>query len=242
MAKSPSRPAVPSKSSDTAAKPRATRTSLHRDRIESEALALIEAQGLDAFTTRKLGERLGCEAMSVYYHFPSKAHLLDALVDRLLAALPIPPRDLAPAARLRAMVQSWRTMAGQYPRFYLWMAVHRWNSAIGVGFLAEVLDCFHAAGLDTQSAARGFRALGYYVLGGTLDETSGYAQGPSAMNPIDDAQIQASYPQVHAASRYFVPVEYDRTFELGLGVLLQGLGVEPSTMTVAPEQPPLPSA
>ena len=228
MAKSPPRPAAPSKRAESKAlaNPRTPRTPLHRDRIESEALALIEEQGLDAFTTRKLGERLGCEAMSVYYHFPSKAHLLDALVDRLLAALPIPPTDHAPATRLRAMVQGWRTMAGQYPRFYLWMAMHRWNSAIGVGFMAEVLDCFHAAGLDTQGAARGFRALGYYVLGGTLDETSGYAQGPSSMNPMDDAQIQASYPQVHAASRYFVPVEYDRTFELGLGVLLQGLGVE----------------
>jgi hypothetical protein len=36
-------------------KPRGTREPLHRERIEREALALIEAQGLDAFTTRKLG-------------------------------------------------------------------------------------------------------------------------------------------------------------------------------------------
>lgn len=207
-------------------KPRGARVPLHRERIESEALALIEAQGLDAFTTRKLGERLGCEAMSIYYHFPSKAHLLDALVDRLLSALSVPPRDHTPAQRLRALVQSWRTMARQYPRFYLWMALHRWNSATGVGFMAEVLDCFHDAGLEAEGAARGFRALGYYVLGATLDETSGYAQGPSSLDPMSEADVQQQHPLVYQAGQYFVPTEFDRTFALGLGVLLQGLKVE----------------
>lgn len=207
-------------------KPRGTREPLHRERIESEALALIETQGLDAFTTRKLGERLGCEAMSIYYHYPSKAHLLDALVDRLLSTLPIPPKDIAPAQRLRALVQSWRTMARQHPRFYLWMAMHRWNSVTGVGFMAEVLDCFHDAGLAEEGAARGFRALGYYVLGATLDETSGYAQGPSSLNPMSETDVQQQHPLVYQAGQYFIPTEFDCTFALGLGVLLRGLKVD----------------
>lgn len=196
------------------------------ERIESEALLLIETHGLEAFTTRKLGECLGCEAMSIYYHFPSKAHILDALVDRLLGALPIPPQNLSPGRRLRALVQSWREMARQHPRFYLWMAMHRWNSPTGVGFLAEVLDCFHVAGLSEERAARGFRVLGYYVLGATLDETSGYAKGPSSLYPMDDAAVQLQHPKVYQANPYFVPMEFDRTFTLGLDVLLQGLGIE----------------
>ena len=58
---------------------RTKRVALTRERIEIEALALIDADGIDAFSTRKLGARLGCEAMSIYHHFPSKAHILDAL-------------------------------------------------------------------------------------------------------------------------------------------------------------------
>ncbi len=214
--------------SSSANKRRAAREPLHRDRIESEALALIEDMGLEAFSTRKLGERLGCEAMSIYHHFPSKAHILDALVDRLLGQLPIPSREHTPAQRLRALSHTWRTMSRQHPRFYLWMALHRWNSATGIRFLSEVLACFEDAGLSAERTARGFRVLGYYLLGATLDESSGYAHGPSALNPMSEEALKTQYPAVAQAGQYFAPDQFDATFELGLGVLLSGLGVEPA--------------
>lgn len=204
------------------------RSTLSREKIEVEALALIEERGLEGFSTRKLGERLHCEAMSVYHHFPSKAHLLDALVDRTLRNLPIASRDAAPAERIRRLAQAWRAMSRQSPRFYLWMALHRWNSAIGVQFLAEVLDCFYAARLPPEQAARGFRVLGYYLLGATLEETSGYALGPSALEPLTDADVMRLYPQVARAATYSHPDQFDTTFELGLGLLLKGLGIEDS--------------
>ena len=205
-----------------------TRIALTRERIESEALTLIEAQGLEGFSTRKLGERLGCEAMSIYHHFPSKAQLLDALVDRTLASIPIPAHDLPAGQRIRSVAQAWREMSRRQPRFYLWMALHRWNSEAGIQFLAEVLDCFHAAGLPTEAAARGFRILGYYLLGATLEETSGYAQGPSAVKPLPDNEVQRLYPQVAQAGNYFAADQMDETFERGLGILLRGLGIEQS--------------
>lgn len=93
-------------------------------------------------------------------------------------------------------------------------------------FLAEVLDCFYAAGLKPEQAARGFRVLGYYLLGATLDETSGYAQGPSSVQPLPDEAVQRLYPQVAQAGHYFQPEHFDATFELGLKLLLQGLGME----------------
>lgn len=202
-----------------------SRPALTRERIETEALALIERDGMEAFSTRRLGQALGCEAMSLYHHFPSKAHVLDALVDRVLAAIPIPERSLDPALRLRQLAQHWRAMARRHPRFYPWLALHRWNSPTGVGFLGEILDCLLAAGLSDEAAARGFRVLGYYLLGATLDEISGYAQGPSSLQPMSEQELAQRHPQVARAGRYFTPQHFDRTFELGLGVLLQGLGI-----------------
>lgn len=219
--------------------PRSTaRSPLSRDRIEAEALALIQREGMEAFSTRRLGEALGCEAMSLYHHFPSKAHVLDALVDRVLAAIPIPERTLPPAQRLRHLAQHWRAMARQHARFYPWLALHRWNSATGVAFLGEILDCFRAAGLSDESAARGFRVLGYYLLGATLDEISGYAQGPSSLNPMTEAELARSHPAVAQAGRYFTPAHFDRTFELGLGLVLQGLGLEARPKAHPPATPP----
>jgi len=209
------------------------RPALTRERIEIEALALIERDGMDAFSTRRLGEALGCEAMSLYNHFPSKAHVLDALVDRVLAAIPIPERSLGAGERLWQLAHHWRAMARQHARFYPWLALHRWNSPTGIAFLGEILDCFRAAGLPDEMAARGFRVLGYYMLGATLDETSGYAQGPSSLNPMTPEALAAQFPSVAQAGRWFAPAHFDKTFELGLSLMLQGLGIE----RAGPSQP-----
>lgn len=203
--------------------PRRARPALSRERIETEALRLIEELGLEAFSTRRLGQALGCEAMSIYHHFPSKAHLLDALVDRTLGSLPLPPRSRSPAERLRGLARAWRALAARHPRFYAWLALHRWNSATGVAFLGEVLQCLHDAGLDDEAAARGFRVLGYYLIGATLDETQGYGQGPSSLQPMGTDELEQRHPLVASAGRYFVPEEFERTFERGLEVLLAGL-------------------
>ncbi len=102
-----------------------TRPPLTRERIESEALALIEREGMEAFSMRRLGQALGCEAMSLYNHFPSKAHVLDALVDRVLAGIPIPDRHLAAGLRLRQLARHWRAMARPRVATTAWMGCPR---------------------------------------------------------------------------------------------------------------------
>lgn len=206
-----------------------TRPTLSRERIEQEALALIERDGLEAFSTRRLGEALGCEAMSLYHHFPSKAHVLDALVDRVLSGMVIPARELGPHERLRQLAHQWRAMARRHARWYPWLALHRWNSDTGVGFLGAILSCFLDAGLPEEQAARGFRVLGYYLLGATLDETGGYARGPSSLSPMTEEELAHRHPEVARAGRFFAPDQFDQTFEMGLTLVLQGLGITPET-------------
>ena len=201
------------------------RPALTRELIETAALALIEQDGLEAFSTRRLGERLGCQAMSIYHHFPSKAHILDALVDRALAAIQLPKRGLRPKTRLRQLARSWRQAALSHPRLYPYLSMHRWNSDVGAQLLAELLACFYDAGLKPEACARQFRVLCYFVLGATLDEISGYGNGSSSMQPVSDEDLLLRYPQVAQAGRYFKPEEFERTFELGLDMFLQSSGL-----------------
>ena len=76
---------------------------------------------------------------------------------------------------------------------------------------------------DRERSARGFRALGYYLMGAALDETSGYALGPSAAEPVDDAYIAEHCPRLAAAAPYFGQAHWDRTFALGLAALIDGM-------------------
>lgn len=196
---------------------------LSRPAIVEAALALVAEGGVAGLSTRKLGERLHCEAMSIYHHYPSKGHLLDALVDHALASIAWPSDELPALERLRRTIYAFRAMAHRYPAFFPFLAVHRLNTEVGVRFIERVLSQVHAVVRDDAKAARHFRAIGYYLMGAGLDETAGYAQGPSAAEPASDEFIARECPRLAAAARFFQRGEWDRTFDLGVEALLDAV-------------------
>jgi AcrR family transcriptional regulator len=204
-------------------KPSAESAALSRERIVAAALELVARDGLAALSTRRLGQQLGCEAMSIYHHFAGKQHLLDALVDHVIASFEWPDADLPPPQRLRAAVHAYRAMGHRHPALFPLVALHRLNTETGVRFIEGILALVQALVGDAEAAARHFRVLGYYLIGAVLDETSGYARGPSAAVPVSDDFIVRECPRLVAASRYFRQDEWDRTFELGVEALLQAM-------------------
>lgn len=200
-----------------------SRGKLSKEAIELAALALIEEEGLSAFSFRKLAARLGCEAMSLYHHYQSKARLLDALLDRVIAELPAPPPPGPWRERLAGMARDFRRMALRHPAFFNYVALHRLNTGTALRWLNGALTAFAEAGLSPEDATRFFRAFGYYITGAALDETSGYGRGPSAVEPVSDEVIVRDFPAVAAAARWFRPEEREATFETGLRVLLDGV-------------------
>lgn len=198
------------------------REPLSRERIVDAALELVERDGLAAFSTRKLGQELGCEAMSIYHHFPSKAHLLDALVDHAIAGIALPARDLDPIERIRQVAYGYRAMAHKYPKLFQLIGLHRMNSATGLHLLNEVLQIFRDAGFDAKTAAHLFRAFSYYVVGAALDETAGYAKGPSSLSPVSAQETEARFPRVAEVGPYFKREHFDAIFAAGLEIMLEG--------------------
>ena len=196
---------------------------LSRAWIVDSALALVDEHGLPSLTFRRLGAALGCEAMSVYHYFPSKRHLLDALVEKTLEGVGEPPPELDPIARLRFLGHEYRAMAHRYPKLFPLAALHRLNMPAGVAFIERMLGHFRAAIPDDRTAAQVFRIFGYYVVGAALDETSGYAAGPSAAEPESDDYIARECPQLALSAPFFKAPWFESTFELGLEVLLKGI-------------------
>lgn len=215
-----SRPAAPAASRRPVDEP------LSRERIVAAALQEIEASSLAGFSTRKLGERLGVQAMSIYHHFPSKQHLLDALVDQAIAAVEVPQPTGEPAEdekRLRRCMHSYRTMAHRMPALFPLVAVHRLNTPTGVRFIESVLRLIRSMIDDDELAARHFRVMGYFLAGAELDETSGYARGPSAAEPVGNEFIARECPNLIAAAPFFDQRHWDATFELGLDAIFDKL-------------------
>jgi AcrR family transcriptional regulator len=72
---------------------------LDKERIVAEAVALLDADGLDSLTLRRLADRLGVRAPTLYWHIPNKAALVTAVAEAILGqefAAIDPPADDEP--------------------------------------------------------------------------------------------------------------------------------------------------
>ena len=63
------------------------------EEIVRAAVAVADAEGLDALSMRRVADELGVAPMSIYTYVPSKAELIDVMFDRALAEL-TPPDDV----------------------------------------------------------------------------------------------------------------------------------------------------
>jgi AcrR family transcriptional regulator len=196
---------------------------LSRERIERAALEVIDREGLEEFSLRKLAEPLGCHVTSIRHHFPTKAHLMDALVDRLIGEMEFTSADMPWEKRLDAMAEEWRKLARRHPKLFFFFAEHRKNTPAGLRWLEHTLSIYADAGLTPEMASRLFRTSGYMIIGGLLDEVAGYANAPSALNPPGPEEIARDFPRIAAAAPYFRLEETEKTLALGLELIKDGI-------------------
>ena len=190
---------------------------LTHQKIRRAALALIDAEGLDAFSTRKLGARLDCEAMAIYWYYPSKDALLDAVVDELMSQVgrvKTAPSDWVEA--LREIARAYRGLAREHPNAFPLVATRRFTTESTYEFLERLFELAHRQGVDDRTTARYFRAVSAYCSGIALNELAG-RRTPS------DAKARARFPRLAAVSRWLEPRHFDDLFEFGLDVLLRSL-------------------
>ncbi len=194
---------------------------LTHDKVRREALRLIDREGLEAFSTRKLGRALGCEAMAIYWYYPSKDALLDAVVDLLV-------EEIVPATRhemddwveaLRRVAHAYRGIARTHPRAFPLLATRRFATPGTFAFLEHLFELAHRQGIPDRTAARFFRAVSGYCSGVALDERAGDDGGPDTRV----AALHAGFPRVASVSRWLEARHDDATFAFGLEILLDAL-------------------
>lgn len=148
---------------------------LSRERVCSEALALVDEEGLEALSMRRLGARLGVEAMSLYRHVRNKADLLDSLHAAVMADLP----------PLRATDdEDWRGMLGslahglrkallRHPKVVALFATRPVRVPEAMTILERAWKALEKAGFEPQDAQRAIVAVGVFTVGHTLGEAHG---------------------------------------------------------------------
>ena len=72
------------------------------------AIAIADAEGADAVSMRKIAQVLHAGTMSLYWHVANKEHLLDLMLDALMAEVDVPE----PTGDWRADLQGLRAATG----------------------------------------------------------------------------------------------------------------------------------
>ncbi len=201
------------------------RGALTRAAIADAALALIDAEGLEALSMRRLGAALGVEAMALYHHFASKGELLDAVQERLLDELDLPPREgVAPLARLRRTITSYRAVAVRHPPAFALLAARRFNTARAFAVYESILETFADLGLDAAESARWFRLIGGYAGGaGMADVASRERVADATPLTLQRSPQSVPFPHVRAVAPHLKVECLDAVFEHGLDVLFEAL-------------------
>lgn len=173
----------------------ARRPPLSRDRILAVARDVADADGLAALSMRRLGARLGVEAMSLYNHFPNKEALLDALVDRVVGEIPLPRSGNPWRPAMRARAQAARAMFGRHSWALGLMESRGTPGAASLRSYDAVLGCLLGAGFPLPLAARAFATLDAYVYGFALQEAKLPFRSPEETREVVGSVFEGLVPE-----------------------------------------------
>ena len=201
------------------------REPLSRERIVAAAIALVDREGLEALSMRRLGTELGgFEAMSLYRYFASKAELMDAVVEGVWSQMSLPEDEPDPWERLRKLSWSWRSLAHAHPNVFPLLAGRATRSPSGMRPIEFTYRTFHDAGFDAENAGHAFFTHVSYVYGYAMQEIA------AADNPnFDVSRVPDGFGAIVELARYQGTRDRDRTFEWGLRVTIRGLEEELSS-------------
>jgi AcrR family transcriptional regulator len=147
------------------------RGAISRDQVCKEALALVDAEGLEALTMRRLGARLGVEAMSLYRHVKDKADLLDALHAAVLGNLsPQRPAGAGWRALLAGMARALRTTLLEHPAVIPLLTTQPVRAPEAVATVSRLEAAFRRAGFSRAAAEKAINLIGMFTIGHVIFE------------------------------------------------------------------------
>jgi len=215
------------------------RVPLDRDRIVREALTFLEEVGPGGLTMRRLGQRLGVEAMSLYRYVPGKEELLDAVVESLIAGIYADdevlesPRNgwqdflqrLAHGVRRVALahVKAFPLVASRPPEAP-WLR----PPLRSLDWVEIFLSGLKQEGFSDAAAVAAYRSFTSFLLGSLLLEVASHGADIGPLDVVEDGSEEdprlADHPTVRSLRHDLAEDHAAEEFEEALEQLLDRVG------------------
>jgi AcrR family transcriptional regulator len=205
---------------------------LSREIIARAALELLDEEGPQALKMRTLAERLGVRGASLYHHVASKDDLLDAASQLINEEIDLGPlADPEWRVGIAAYARGYRQVYLRHPNMIALVARRRVEADKALlGYDTLLATLIRRAGCTPAKAAEVAAAIDYLVLGSALETfTAGFTRSPDGYRPAYPALADSL--DGAAAEGAGLGALDDRGFELGLGLVLDGLAAQSAGRT-----------
>jgi TetR/AcrR family tetracycline transcriptional repressor len=199
---------------------------LNRERIIDAAVHIMDTEGLEAVSMRRVAREVGVEAMSLYNHVRDKDDLLQGVIEHVMGHFDLPdePTDGDWMGYGRQLAFGWRTLMRAHPSL-IQLFAERKRAGASVDALRPMdaaLLALRSAGLSEPDAVQAFHTIGSYIFGSVMMETGQMfgEQQQAGDFPLLSAE---ELPSVAACLPYLSNCDFDEQFAFGLDLMLEGI-------------------
>lgn len=213
----------------------ADRVPLTRDEIVATAIRLVDAEGLDAFSMRRLGTELGAGATTLYWHVRSKDELIDLVLDVVIGEV-VEDFDAHVAAdadwreQLAEVARSLRRVLLRHAPIAPLLGERPTIGPRALDAAERVMGILVDAGFDHRTTALASGALINYATGFAVFESRTPGGSSDAREAQEMVEAVMAYYAALPTERYpimrtiaGIPFTETEQFEYGLQRLLDGL-------------------
>ncbi|MFI1460702.1 TetR/AcrR family transcriptional regulator C-terminal domain-containing protein [Nocardia carnea] len=219
-----------------------------RAAVLSAAVEIVDRDGVDGLSMRRLAEAVGRDPMVIYRHLPNKAAVLDGIAEVVFGTLSVDAEASDWVAEVRRVAREFRRMASAHPRVVPLLVTRPLGTPLGlrppavVRPLEDMLALLTRVGYTEVDALHIYRALFGFLYGHVLNELQEIVERPEETDDLLRLGLYrlpiGEFPLIRALAP--VLAAYDGAVELerGLDILLAGL----AATLPGPDHAPLPGS
>lgn len=219
-----------------------SKNSLNPALVVERALAIVDAEGLDALTVRKVADAFSVTPMALYWHFANKEALLAAVGDAVVSSLRLPDEDLPLEDYLRKAMTSLVDVMRAHPSAAPLVAQQIMQAETGRDLTERFLDKLAVAGFDVERSA----AVAHYAMQIAMTLVSREPGAELAFKPEErQAELERKrsmlvslsedrYPRLRAAADAMIECpNSDEYYADGIAIFVAGVMADAKTLTQA---------
>jgi len=216
-----------------------------RELVFAAALEMIDRDGADALSMRRLGAALDRDPMILYRHAPGKAALLDGVVETVLAQLRVDPADADWTAQLRSVARDYRALALAHPHVVPLLVTRPLATPLALRPrgtlrpLEDLLALLTRAGFSGPDALHIYRAFFGFLNGHVLNELQELVENADETDDLLRLGLHRlplrEFPLLRGLAHALASYDGAAELERGLDILLAGLAA-----TLSPGRPERP--